>query len=249
MKLLIDTHTHTLASGHAYSTIEEMANRAIKKGLKAFVITDHGPAYDRAPDELYFYNLRVLPKIIDGIKLFKGIESNIIDCEGNLDMPDDLLAELDFVYAGFHNCCMPPVSKEMHTQAVVNALKHPCVDAISHPDNPRYPVDIDKVVETAKKYNKLIELNNHSFTGRPGSDDNCKKFALACKEKGVRIVCGSDAHCSFDVGRCEKVNALLEAINMPEAQILNTSLKKFEDYSKERRQRVCIIDTENALRW
>lgn len=238
MKFIIDTHTHTVSSGHAYSTVQEMAKGAYDNGIEIMAITDHGPSMKGAPYLYHFGNLKTIPNVLNGVRIIKGVEANIVDYSGNTDMPDGYLKRLDFVIASFHDICITPADVEEHTRAVINVLKNPYIDAIAHPGNPQFNVDIEAVVKAAKEFKKLIEINNHSFTARTGSETNCKKFALKCKEFGVGITCGSDAHISFDVGNFDHVYKLLKEVEMPESLILNTSVEKFDHYLEQRKQRI-----------
>lgn len=238
MRIVIDTHTHSISSGHAYSTVQEMAREASGNGMEGFVLTDHGPSMEGAPTWLHFANLKAIPDEIFGVRVFKGIESNIIDYTGKTDLPDEALKRLDFVLASFHDICITPSTVEEHTNAMINALKNPCIDAVAHPGNPTFQVDIERVVRAAKEYGKLIEINNHSFAVRHGSEKNCREFAMKCRELGVSIVCGSDAHISFDIGKMDKVYKLLGEVGMPEEQVLNSSLKKFEAYLASKKKRI-----------
>ena len=83
MEYLIDLHVHSNASSHAYSTVEELIAAAKNKGLKGFALTNHGPILPDSPRHWHFGNLKVLPDNINGIRLYKGIEANIISYEGD----------------------------------------------------------------------------------------------------------------------------------------------------------------------
>ena len=85
MKITLDVHTHTLASGHAFSTLQEMARAAADKGLEVLGITEHSPGIPGTCDPIYFRNLHVVPRRMYGIELLLGAEINILDGEGNLD--------------------------------------------------------------------------------------------------------------------------------------------------------------------
>jgi putative hydrolase len=235
LRLLVDTHTHTISSGHSYSTIQENAREACTKGLEAIAMTDHGPAMKGAPSLIHFWNLKVIPERIYGVRIIKGVEANIIDYSGNTDVPDGALRQLEFAMASFHDITIVPASVEEHTQALVNALKNPFIDAIAHPGNPVFQVDIDRVVKTAAEYGKLIEINNHSFSVRKGSDVNCREFARKCRKYGARITCGSDAHISFDIGTFDRVRELLIEADIPEELIICTSGDKIERFVEERK--------------
>lgn len=244
MKLTVDTHTHTIASGHAYSTVQEIAREAANNGIGMFAVTDHGPSLPDAPHLWHIGNLKELPPEIYGVRVLKGAEANIIDYSGGIDIPVEYLKRLDFVIASYHDVCIKPSTVEDHTNAMVNVLKNPYVDAVAHPGNPQFQVDIVEVVAAAREYNKMIEINNHSFEVRAGSERNCKEFALKCKQYGVRIVCGSDAHISFNVGKFDKVASLLDEVGMPEELVLNTSVEKLENYLKERKRRISELSVE-----
>ncbi len=235
MKIRIDTHTHSVASGHAYSTIDELARGARKSGLYGFVITDHGPALPGGPHPYHFGNLRVLPERICGVRLFRGVEANIMDLEGNVDLAPRLMARLDFAMAGFHEICFEPQGKAENTRAMVAALANPLVDAISHPGNPAFPVDLEAVVAAAAEHGKALEINDSSFRIRIGSDKNCTALAALCVERGALMVCGSDAHYWRDVGRFQNVLALLKRVNAPEELVVNADVDRFRAFVERRR--------------
>lgn len=230
MKIRIDTHTHSLASGHAYSTVDDLARGARKRGLAGFVLTDHGPALEGGTHQYHFGNLRVIPERLCGVRFLKGVEANILDLEGTIDLPPYVLVRLDFVMAGFHEICMAPRTEPENTRAMAAALANPYVDAISHPGNPAYPVDPVAVVSAAAEHGKALEINDSSFRIRKGSDKNCRRIAELCAERGVRIVCGSDAHYWQDVGRFDSVLALLKEIRFPKELVLNADLKTFDAF-------------------
>lgn len=241
MKLVVDTHTHTISSGHSYSTLQENAREAGLIGLEAIAMTDHGPSLLGAPTLVHFWNLRVIPEFIHGVRIMKGAEVNIIDYSGGLDIPDELLSRLEFVNASFHDITIVQKTVEEHTNGMICALKNPYVDAVAHPGNQLFQVDIDRVVKAAAEYNKLIEINNSSFNVRKGCEANCIEFVKKCKRYGVRITCGSDAHICFDVGKFDKVLPILIEADMPEELVISTSLEKMEGYLKERRASKCTL--------
>ena len=236
MKIAIDTHTHSVASGHAYSTIDDLAKGARRRGLKGFVLTDHGPGLPGGTHLYHFGNLRVLPDRIRGVRFFRGAETNIMDMDGRVDMDINYLARLDFVMAGFHEICFAPRSREENTQAMIAALANPGVDAISHPGNPSFPIDAPAVVRAARDYGKAIEINDSSFRIRRGSDENCRGIAELCVAQGTLMVCGSDAHYWEDVGRFDSALKLLASIKAPTRLVANASEKSFHAFVDGRRK-------------
>jgi putative hydrolase len=230
MRIAIDTHTHSVSSGHAYSTVYELALGARKRRLKGFVLTDHGPGLPGGTHAYHFGNLRILPERMRGVRVYKGVEANILDLEGSLDLSDDILERLDFVYAGFHELCFPSRGEAENTRAIVAALGNPLVDAVSHPGNPRYPVDIPAVVSAAKEYGKAIEINNGSFRVRKDSLDRCAEFARLCAQTQTLVVCASDAHYWGDVGRVDQALALCKETRVTRELVINATAASFEAF-------------------
>lgn len=233
MEILIDMHNHTISSGHAYSTILEIAQEASNKGMKYIGITDHGPSMQGAPNIWHIGNLTVLPDTIYGVGVLKGVEANILSEEGELDIPEEFLIPLDIVLAGFHEGPIQPRSIEANTKTILNVMENKYVDIIVHLGNPRFPIDMEKVVLKAKETNTLLEINNSSLlTSRIGSEDNCHELALLCKQYKVPIIVNSDSHFALDVGKLDNAIKLLKDIDMPEELIVNSSVERFENYMK-----------------
>jgi len=237
MDYKIDLHVHTIASQHAYSTIQEIAEQAKIKELKAFAITDHGPAAPDGPYRYYFSNLRVLPDYINGVRVYRGVEANIISENGNLDLEKSDLKKMEIILAGFHKLTGYGDSEVgRNTKALINAIKNGYIDVIAHMEHPLFPVDYEKVIKTAKEYNTAIELNNSSFTGsREGGQKNFKEIMNFAKKYGVYISLGSDSHVSFSVGELSKSIQLLKEYEYDESLVINQSMDFFENFIKNRR--------------
>lgn len=238
MKLLVDTHTHTISSGHAYSTIQENAKEAYTNGIRMINMSDHGPAMNGAPFRYHFGNLNIIPKELYGVRILKGAELNIISYDGEVDLPLNYIRDLDMVLASFHDICIAPSTVENHTKAAIKVLENPYIDVLAHPGNPAFQLDNEKVVKAAKENNKLIEINNHSVYVRKGSEKNCLEILGLCKKYGVRVVTGTDSHISFNIGKFDNVSKMLAEVDMPEELVLTTSVEKVEDYLLERAKRI-----------
>ncbi|QNU67847.1 phosphatase [Ruminiclostridium herbifermentans] len=238
MKIIADTHTHTISSGHAYSTIQENAREAFANGMQVINMSDHGPAMSGAPFRYHFGNLGVIPDTLYGVRVLKGVELNIINYNGEIDLDDYYLEKLDLVLASYHDICIKPATIEEHTNAAIEILSNPYIDVFAHPGNPQFQIDIEKVVKAAKDNNKLIEINNQSAVVRKGSEKNCFQIVQMCKKHGVRITTGSDAHISFGIGKFDFVTNLLEEADMPEELVITTSIEKIDAYLLERRNRI-----------
>lgn len=233
MKYVIDTHCHTIASGHAYSTLLEIAKEANNKGLEMIGITDHGPKMPGGPHVFHIANQRVYPDKICGVEILKGVEANIVDYDGNIDIPEWILKRLDLVIAGLHDACIEPSDAGNNTRAFKRVMHNQYVDIIAHPGNPAFPIDSEALVLEAKKTNTLIEINNSSLgVSRQGSLENCIKIAKLCKKHKVNVIVGSDSHIALDVGRFDKVVEIFKSIDMPKELIMNISTNKFKKYLK-----------------
>ena len=89
MTPLLDVHTHSIMSGHAYSSLQEMAMAASEKGLQILGITEHAPELPGACDPIYFRNLHVVPRQMYGVRLLLGAELNILDTDGTMDLDEE----------------------------------------------------------------------------------------------------------------------------------------------------------------
>ena len=228
MEILLDTHIHTIASGHAHSTVKEYIDEAIKKGLQLICITDHAPALPGAPDPLYFYNLKVIPRKVGGLEILTGVELNIMDKNGKLDLKPSILKKMDITIASLHHPCCLPDTKENNTNAVINTMKNPLVNIVGHLGDPRYEIDIDAVVAVAKETNTIIELNNTSMnpkSTRAGGEHLLIELIKKCDEYGVYISLGSDAHIYTDIGNLGNAIKLIKEVGIKEEIILNTPEK------------------------
>lgn len=236
MNYPIDVHTHTLASGHAYSTLMENARYASDAGIKFLGTTDHGPAMPHAPHPWHFANQRVLPRKLFGVTMLYGCEANIIDYEGSLDLPMELQEKMDIIIASLHHPVMETdQDKSLNTSAFLNVMDNPNVHILGHSGNPKFPINEEDIVKKAKEKDILIEINNSSFVGvRAGSKEVCRRIALLCKDYGVRVIMNSDAHFCHSIGRFDEAIKLLKDINMPEKLIINSSEEAFLDFLRSK---------------
>lgn len=232
MRLLADLHCHTIASGHAYSSIQECVEEARNKKLELLAITDHGIQVPDAPKILYFYNLKIIPKEINGIRIVKGVEANIIDYNGSIDMTEDILGRLELVIASLHDVCIEVGTVRENTEAVLGAIKNPFVNIIGHPDNPHFPIDYDEIAAAAAEYGKALELNNSSPVARKGCEENTIKVVEKAKKYKTKLAVGSDAHISFDVGNFNVIDKLINDLQIPQELIINLSKEKVLSFLK-----------------
>lgn len=240
MILKADTHSHTIASGHAYSTIKEMAQAAAEKGLEALAITEHAPTMPETCGRFYFSNFGIIPREMFGVKMMFGVELNILDENGTVDLPERLLKQMDIAIASIHFPCYGESKGiEENTKAYINAMKNPYVDIIGHPDDGRFPVDYEALVKAAKETGTLLEVNNSSLnpTGfRENAKENVIKMLSFCKEYGVYITTGTDSHIDVEVGDFPLVQEVLKECDFPEELVVTTSFNKLKTYIKRNKK-------------
>lgn len=231
MHIETDTHTHTIISGHAYSSLQENVAAAKMAGLKLLATTDHASSMPGSPHFWYFENLTVVPRIIDGVGVLRGCEANIINASGEIDISDSLAKKLDVVIGSLHEPVFAPSSEQEHTDALMGAITSGKINILGHLGNPRFPFDIDRVVKAAAENQVMIEINNSSFGhSRAGSRPNCLRIAQAAKKHGAFLTFSSDAHISFAIGNYDQCIALVKEIDFPEKRIVSTKAQKLLDF-------------------
>ena len=192
-----DVHMHTVETD-GRCTIEEMADAARERGYKYMAITDHSKnlAFANGLDDKraleHIARIRKAAENIDGIKVFAGIEVDILT-DGELDLSDSVLAEMDIVIASVHSQFGQEPAKM--TERLIRAIENPNTSLIGHPTGrmllrrDAYGFDMDAVLKAAAKYRVAMELN--AYPDRLDLNDRHLRMA---KERGVKIVINTDSH-------------------------------------------------------
>ena len=221
-KYPVDLHTHTIISGHAYSTLLENIEACREKGIEVYGVSDHAPSMPGGAPLFYFGNLRSIPRIIKGVTVLRGAEGNIIDYNGNIDLPTRIQESIDYMIISFHDVCISPGTIEENTEAIIKVMDNPYVTILGHCGNPVFPLNYEEVIKKAKEKDIIIELNNSSLGGaRVGSLDNCMKVSELCKKYKTKVILGSDSHFCTTIGEFEKCEEILNTISIPEELIMN----------------------------
>ncbi|MBQ1546149.1 MAG: phosphatase [Clostridia bacterium] len=238
MKIIADTHTHTIASTHAYATATEMISEAAKVGLYAIALTDHGPKMPGSPGPWYFDNLSAIPDNYMGVRVLKGAEANLCDFDGNIDMPEGTIKRLDWIVASIHDITLDKskknVSVDTITELYMNAAKNPFIHVIGHPDTVGFRFDYEKALPELARCGKLIEINDSTFRYKKNSMANCIEIANICKRKNIQVILNTDAHFTVAVGKFDETLCALQEIDFPEELIVNSSVERFENCLLER---------------
>lgn len=255
--LEVDPHTHSIMSLHSYSTVEECALHAAAAGLHGFVVTDHCSLSmaQRENSVEAIGNQRILPEEIVGVRVWKGVEIDIVDEQGHLafeDRPDRLnpsvtgaqalLPGLDFVIASVH---LPFGSDrgtpERNAAMYCAVLRNPYVDVLGHTGRSGCVYELEPVLLEAKRLGKAIEINSSSLENSPGSRKPCLEIARACRDLRVPITVSSDAHSAFQIGRFGEALRLLGDLQFPEELIVNRTRESFENFVSARHSRISLL--------
>lgn len=248
MNFELDVHTHTTASGHAYGTLTEMAKEAAGRGLKLLGIMEHTHNMPGTCDDLYFVNLRVVPREMFGIRLMLGAELNIMDYEGTVDLPDWIIDRLDLRIASIHGNLYQFGTMEENTAAVLGAMRNPKIDIIGHPDDSHCPLDYERLVQGSKKYHTLLEINNNSLRmpSRKNAKENIFTILELCKKYEAPVIMNSDAHFMTDIANSDHSMPIVEAAEFPKELVMNYSAAQFEAYIAANRAREKEIQQDHT---
>ncbi len=223
--MLIDLHTHSLSSGHgSMDTITDMAKTAAARGIQILGISEHGPATFGSVKPSYFRSLKLAGRKRCGIDILYGVELNIVDPKGNVDLDDEILKGLDYAIVSIHPPTLKPNEHADLTDAYIRAMDRPKVKFLGHIDDARFPVNFWRLLEEAKERGIYPEINNGSLMPdayRVGGQENCRKILDICKRLALPVLLSSDSHGKKNVGNIDYIQPLLDECNFPEELIIN----------------------------
>lgn len=248
MKITGDYHTHTYYSD-GRSGIGHNFEFAKERKLCEFAVTDHSFAsfifhMTRKKYERQQKKIDALNASGQGVKVLHGVEANIINFDGDTDVPKGVIARLDIMHLGFHRflglkyvlralkfVCINGYSsrsarekiREENTEAYIRAMKKYPVDTVAHL-NHRALVDTKRICETAAQEGIYIELNQKHL-------DTLKDDVATVIASGVNLIVGTDAHTAKDVGKLDKVCKFIEENDIPRDRVfgIDGNIPKFKD--------------------
>ena len=239
-RITADYHTHTIYSRvgpyfHGKGKIVENVAAAVGKGLKEVAITDHGPT------DFYGLSLKNIPQMREDIaeavkrfpriKVFLGVEADIVDTPNGLDVAPEDFALFDFVNAGYHyvpNChmiqnwlafrfpCPKSIREKLrkqNTERIVKALTGNNIKILTHPGDKAY-IDTHAVAKACEETGTLVEINARH------RHPDCEELRIFASYD-VKFVISSDAHKPEKVGRYMKSMALALDAGIDPARIVN----------------------------
>jgi DNA polymerase (family 10) len=184
-----DMHTHTHWSSDGKNTLEQMVAGAAARGYEYYVITDHSHYMRDGRLAAQLAEIDALRERFPKLRILTGVEANIRS-NGEVDVPEEELARLDWVVASVHNA-----PENRPTERVLEAMDNPYVDCIGHLTGRRIrtrgprDVNVERVIEKALEVGCFLEIN-----GQPDRLDLRDVHARAAKEAGLKLVVDSDAH-------------------------------------------------------
>lgn len=231
---LSDMHTHSIASGHGTAcTISDMVKCAAAKGIKLLGITDHGPATLAAGTPSYFRSLAYSPKKRFGIDVFYGVELNILDCEGHVDLASELIDHLDYAIVSMHQQNYKNGSCAENTRAFLKAMENPSVKILGHSDNPHYPVDYEEIARHCKDFGVIFEINEASLAPygyRGDTTANNAEILRCCVKYDLPLILSSDSHGCGHIGDFTYAADFVHRAAFPETLILNNQIPRLKSF-------------------
>jgi DNA polymerase (family X) len=225
-----DLHTHTHWSADGKNTLEEMVAAAAARGYEYYAITDHSHYMREGKLARQLEEIDALRDRFPKLRILAGVEANI-RANGEVDVPEDELAQLDWVVASVHQA---PNSRP--TERVLDAMENPYVDVIGHLTGRRIrtrgprDVNVERVIEKALETGVFLEIN-----GQPDRLDLRDVHARAAKEAGLKLVLDSDAHEVRSQSYVELAVSQARRGWLTKADVLNT--RTWKQVEKLRRKR------------
>ena len=230
----VDLHTHTFFSACGIHTHMEILTRAKALGMTAVAITDHGSELSPRVSSPFFDRLNAP---LDGIRLLKGIECNLVDGDGRIDLPMNRLAYLDIVLLGIHPNTPTGLGKSAYTRMMIHAIDHnPAVDILTHLNDVSYPVDFREVIGAASARGVAIELNNSKTLLKRSPGELTGELVNTAKEIGAQMVVTSDMHALEELGDDTAVTPFLKDAQFPEDRLISLSAQTAFSFIDKRRR-------------
>lgn len=232
-----DLHVHTIFSLCGMHTVMELINHAHSLGMKGLAITDHGQALGGRLNSPFFERFQ---SPVADVKVLKGVECNMLDENGTIDIPQSFMPCMDIVLLGIHPNSTSGKTIENYTEMLIRAIEtNTCIDMITHPNESAYPVDYERLAQAAKKHGVAIELNNSKVLYNRSSIESTTALVDACKKAGCLMAVNSDAHAIHELGLDDSVRPILQSVGFEEEMIINSteqSTLSFIDSRTERKK-------------
>jgi putative hydrolase len=240
-----DLHVHSIQSACGFHTLLEIVQIAARKGIRAVNISDHGPASGRNIRFGVFLDRNRLPESISfggerSVIVLRGIEANILDIEGNTDIPLKHISEFDLISIGFHKCCKLTEngSETQNIKALINTLKKYPFDLLTHPCIAAFPLDMPVVIDLAKEYDFALEINNTKLRLKKTNLGKLEEMIHLAVKNDVNLMETSDGHTFLEIGENDEIERFLAKTGYDGNQILlNRHDEKLDEFIASRKKR------------
>ena len=222
-----DLHVHSIRSTCGFHTLLEIVTIMRAKKQKAFALTDHGPALE-TPQAHFSVLTKRMPPVIEGIRVFKGIEASILNFEGEIDIPEFGSYPYEIILAGLHNHGTFANSHgvEKNTLAVVNTMnKYPAVKVITHPAYEALPLDMDIITDVAVETGTALEINNSHLLNNKADKERLACMLELAQEKGTMLAVNSDGHVFSEMGEFDAAIEFMKPFGIDNFNIVNGSFE------------------------
>lgn len=173
----------------------------------------------------------------DDLELLKGIECNILDEKGTIDLPSAFVPFLDVVLLGIHHNTPKGYSREYYTSLLIRAMeKNSSVDIITHPNDSSFPLDYRSVARKASDMGMALELNNSRILYSRSSIEDTMSLLRICMQEKCSIAVCSDTHAIHELGQDSSVTPLLKSVEFPEELIVTREASCTMKFLRERKK-------------
>ena len=222
-----DLHTHSIRSSCGFHTLLEIVSIMKGKGEKAFALTDHGPTLG-TPRAHFSVMLRRVPPVIDGVRMFKGVEASVLNGDGDIDLPLFEGYSYDVILAGLHKHGLyeDPQGKDENTRALVNTMKkNPALRVITHPYFETFPVDMDALTDAAIETGTALEVNNSYLLNDKADTASLALMLEIARDKGTPLAVNSDGHVFHEMAKFDLAVKFMEPYGIDSLNIVNRTLE------------------------
>ncbi len=233
-----DLHVHSIRSLCGTMTLGEIVTAARRVGVRSLCITDHGLAMDVG--EIWFHVLcKRVPREIDGVRIYKGIELNVLNDRGGVDMPMALVRHMDYIAVGLHpwTGLLADAGPTANTDALLTALhRHPFIDAVVHPTQRSHPLEFDRLLPYMAHHGIAFEVNETNLaTGKSDLETTAQVLAQAVA-LGVPVVTNSDAHVAHELATDTHIQRAFDLVGLDAGLAVNADDVRLQEHLEARRQ-------------
>jgi putative hydrolase len=230
-----DLHVHTLMSKCGMHTVLEVISRARELGMKGLAIADHGPAlYNMICGPFFERFVSPVPEVT----VYKGMECNLLDTNGRIDLPEWALRHMDIVLLVLHDNTPRGLPPAEYTSMLIEALRrNPAVDIVTHPHDDRYVVEYGELAQAARDEGVALELNVSRINCRRSLPERTVELLQVCASVGCQVAVCTDTHAILELGDDAGAVPFLEETGFPGDLLVTRNHAAARSFIESRRPR------------